>query len=938
MQLARPTPPIAGVLPSRLPGAIPGSGHNIEGALDEPCEPTLIRTKIQIPAACGEAIGRDRLEKLTKEITRRLLTLVTAPPGCGKTTLARQWAEQLLRQGARVAWFSIDEEDDDPQRFLRCLCLATASTGFSRVVPGARSGRSNTMRTPEAMWSALLNEVMEFRDELVIVLDNYSCIKDRRIHDQIFRAMENAPSNLHFVVLASAPPPFPIGRLRARDQLLELNAAQIRFDRAETLDFLRESGAANIQPNQLQEVYRYTQGWPAAVRIMSKTIGKSGRPSRSDRGVLDSQAVAAVGEYLDDLGASLPMDLIETMIDTSMMDVVSPELYRVLADGHSTDAFFCQLEQLQILVPIDPDNELFAYPAPVRHHLRTRLAAKGRHHVSGLHRRASEWFAQQSRWDEAIDHALDAGDTETALRWLDCHAMSLLKAGHLASLLRWHQRSPAFRIAVPLRVRFAFAWAHAITHSLPAALELVEAIVAGADAAPGSAMRAECDAILAVAHASADQIERTTNYTARCLNYPFTDSWIGSVVANIDLYCRFRTGRWAALFAEPTDRKILGEGETNTQVLRLSILGLAGLLRGPLDQAERYANEAIRLSPAARERDVLHFAAWPAGLLATVYYETGRFDELKALLDDRLAEIVTSGYLDCTMGAYLAAARAAARLGKPAEALSILDQGERIAVDRQWPRFEASILLERLHLHLCEDRLAEAEGCLQRLAQLPRGNGIDDATPICTVAQSLELALAYLAIRCGKTAEAIASLKALLEQFSNSGNELFAVRVGTLLSTAHRQAGDHRSADALFLETVARAEKGGFVSAVVDQGPEVGHLLSALCTELENSQRGGRLIKYASRLLDEWRQAADARHGQSKNTTGPERKDGSLTPKEREVLSLMARGQSNKEIARSLQVTPETIKTHLKRIFIKLSVDRRIHAIAKAKSMGLLSH
>lgn len=898
---------------------------------------TLVRTKTQLPRNYGDTLRRERLENLHSEVLQRLLTVVMAPPGCGKSTLARQWAEAAVGQGTKVAWFSIDADDNDPHRFLLYLHQAVAHSGFGGWTAASDAPRYDPDRSPSELSSALINRIAESGEELLVVLDSYAWITDANIHSQIAYILANAPANLHLVILTSDLPPLPIGRLRARNQLLELNSGAIRFTKAETLALFRKNAQLPIPSAQLEELYRFTQGWAAAVRIISLTLGTLGNSPSLVRGTIDCRIFDAIDQYLDDLFANFPADLIDMMVDTSIVESLSLPLCLALADGDSSETFFCQIRQQQILIPSDPERGTYTYPAPVRRYLHKKLLRKGNRHMAMLHRRAHAWYAQNGQWDGAVDHALSIGDTEAAIGLMQSHGMSILKAGSYGTLLKWHRRVAGLSVAIPDRVRLSFAWAHAVSDKPDSALDLLDRITGSARQPLSPAIVAECQAIRMVALVLSDRIAEAIEAGAACTAQNLADSWMRSVVANVELYSHLHAGRWPAFFAGSSVLTAPGEGEANTHVLRLSILGLAALLRGQLALAERYSAEALRLAPATKAKEFFCFFAWPSGLLAALYYEQSRLDELEALLAGRLEAIAASGYLDCTLAAFLAAARTASTRGNLAEALAILDRAEGIAIDRKWSRLEAAVLLERIRLFLDEGRREEAEGCERRLSRLSAETGIADTSPTCSAAQMSRIGQAYLDIHAGRAAAAIAPLTDLLDRFTKNGNELFAVRMGTLLAIACFKSDRRDEAETLFRATLEKAEKSGFVRSVVDQGPETRELLAGLCASLKGKDDCARLHQHCERALKACPGAAGAGAERSRPAARKEPAGSPLTPKEHDVLALMARGQSNKEIARSLNVAPETIKTHLKNIFFKLSVDRRIQAVAKAQALGLLA-
>lgn len=927
-------------------GTVPGPAlvHFARQAAREPGTevsqpaPTLVRTKTRIPGECGDSLCRQRLVQLGEQVRQRLLTLVVAPPGCGKTTLAGQWSRVLAPQRTRVGWFSIDAEDNSPLMFLLYLRRAIADAGFGKGAGGEVAVAAGSWSTPSALASALINWIAEGDEELLIVLDNYAWITDAEVHRQVSYILDNAPSNLHLVILTSNPPPLPVGALRARNQLLELNIDTIRFTRAETLDLLQTVVKGPIPYAQLRELHRLTHGWAAAVRIASLAIRDSEALLSQQRGMVDGVMLDAIDQYLDELFTGFPEDLVRMMVDTSIVDAISLPLWEALARGEDTETYFHQLTQQQILIPLGRERNVLAYPGLVRRHLHKKLASKGHWHATLLHRRAYAWYARNADWAGAVDHALAAGDMDLALQWMENNAMLTLTAGNVGTLLKWQEKVATLSVVPARRVRLAFAWAHAISHSLNAALEILSAIESEAGGKPWPAsLTAECHAIRAMAYAQADRIFEASTHAAQCDRNALPDSWMVAVVACIDLHHHFCKGEWAAFFSEASAIASRCKDEVEAQVFRLSLLGLAALLRGQTDCAERYCEDALRILPAEDARDVFLFSAWPSGLLASIYHVQGRSDEVDRLLADRLESIAASGYLDCTLGAYIAAARSRASKGRSAEALAILEQAEAIAIENEWLRMEAAILLERTRIYVGERRFDEAEGCVLRLSRLADGEGIDQIAPICTPAQFAVLAQAHLAVHCGKAAAAVAPLTTLREQFLRNGNELFAVVVGTLLSIAYLGVGAADEAAKSFRDALERAERGGFVNPVADQGAEVGALLTGFLERSGNGDCGERLRKHAERILSHVGSVRDLPAPAIADGAGKEPAACVLTPKEHEVLSLIARGESNKEIARSLKVAPETIKTHLKHIFVKLEVERRIQAIAKAQSLGLLA-
>jgi LuxR family maltose regulon positive regulatory protein len=321
----------------------------------------------------------------------------------------------------------------------------------------------------------------------------------------------------------------------------------------------------------------------------------------------------------------------------------------------------------------------------------------------------------------------------------------------------------------------------------------------------------------------------------------------------------------------------------------------------------------------------------PAALLAQLYYERGSLEEAEAIVSEHVLVIEATAMLDCTLRTYVVLARIAASQSNIEHAYTLLEQAANLGHTRRWGRLIAAVLVERLRLYLGEGRLIEASSCLVRLDLLVADYPAPTRCAWSEIEYYRQLANAYIALTKDTPNVAVAILRGLREDATRSHNHYSGVRLGTLLSTALLSADEPVLAIETFRDVVTVCAPTDIYRTILDSGPEVGLLLQRLREVLERRGRSSPLLPYIDRLTAGWNSIYDPAPASADALAGL------LSPREHSILQLIARGQSNKEIARSLGIAPETVKSHLKRLFAKLSVDKRAQAIARAQSLGLLN-
>jgi LuxR family maltose regulon positive regulatory protein len=358
--------------------------------------------------------------------------------------------------------------------------------------------------------------------------------------------------------------------------------------------------------------------------------------------------------------------------------------------------------------------------------------------------------------------------------------------------------------------------------------------------------------------------------------------------------------------------------------------GLAEAQQLRIASAERYCLDALRLAEQHVGPNSVA-AALPASLIARIRYDQGRLDEAEAMLIDRVPLINAGTMLDCVLSAYFVMARIAAHRMTLERAHTLLEWAENQGNTRGWGRLSAAAALERLRLCLNEGRVDQGAECLDRLERLALAHPAPTNCSWSDIHRYAALARAFVASADERFADAISILSELRRELENVHNLHLALRVETHLATVRFRAGQVAQALDSFGSIATVLAKAGNQQTILDEGAAVEPLLAAFQEKLERTRSTPELMAYVSDLVAAWR----SRYQSEPQRAATSAIVASLSAREGDILKLIAAGLSNKEIARNLTITPETVKSHVKHIFIKLNVEKRAQAVSRAQILGL---
>ncbi|SDR43866.1 LuxR family transcriptional regulator, maltose regulon positive regulatory protein [Rhizobiales bacterium GAS113] len=910
-----------------------GGATALRGALPDGKRHEFLTTKVMAPR-CPGLMERPRLINLSSQLSEKRLAVIKAPAGFGKTSLAATWFEQLRQSGNAVAWLTIDPDDDEPATFLFYVshALQRACKGMSTAA--IELIRESFLINPRAIISTLMNQLADVEDEVYLFLEDYQWIANPKIHEAMAYFLRRAPSHCHVVLTTRTEPPLPLASLRAQNQLLEIDTSALRFDLQETQNFIEIEKPGALAPSDVRLLHQKTQGWPAALRIvgsmpvqMGQDFGKYVRNLSGTR--------SSVGAYLEEVLDGLPREMLQFMLRTAILDRLCASLCEAVTGTSSSRELLESIAKRQLLLAsLDHEDQWYRYHPLLGEYLFQRLESELGNEIPGLHRRASLWYASQELWTDAVQHAIAGGDAVRALDWIKKCAMPLVKRGDLFTLLGWQRLFPNALMRDQPEVRLAIAWGMALAVRYEESLELVSEIerdVENNDSADD--VRRECAAIRSVAIALKDDSEAALSIAEAVLDRS-VDPWTANVTSNVVRFGYLKRGDLKKFHATPWIPYSIEEDRRNVfaAVYYRCIQGMAEAQELRIAAAECHYLDALHLAEQHVGPNSVA-AALPASLFARIRYDQGRLDEAEAMLIDRLPLVSAGAMLDCVLSAYFVLARIAVHRMNLERANTLLEWAENQGNTRGWGRLSAAAVLERTRLCLSEGRIDKASGCLERLERLARDYPAPTNCAWSDIQRYAAFARAYIASAEERFDEAIAILDPLRRELKGVQNLRLALRVETQLASVRFRA--EQSADALrsFGNIVTVLAQAGIYQPILDEGTEIGPLLMAFQETAKRAVNFRELTPYLANLIAAWR----SRYESEPRLTSSSATAELLSARESTILKLIAKGLSNKEIARDLTIAPETVKTHVKRIFAKLNVERRAQAVSRAQSLGLAS-
>lgn len=892
----------------------------------------ILQTKLKPPTPRPYLISRPQLlEKLQAGLTGKL-TLVSAPAGSGKTTLIADWGRRLVQtavsqsaaHGPQLCWLSLDPYDDDPNQFWRYVvaALQTADPRLGTMIESLLS--ATPLPPPPAILTDLLNQLAALPRTILLALDDYQLISDPVIHDGLGFLLERAPPQLHVIVITRADPPLALARLRARGLLSEIRAADLRFSADEAAVFLRDAMGLALSTAEVAALETRTEGWITGLHLTAVSLQARGDVSDFIKDFSSSQAY--ILEYLtEEVLHQLPENVQTFLLQTSLLSRLSGLLCDAVTGRSDSQAVLLQLyRQNLFIIPLDDTHSWFRIhhllADLLRNHLQLTVSPE---RLRALHRRASAWWQAQGVWETAVTHAIASQDWDHVADLVANAYQPLLAQGRIATWQRWLAQIPAPIIEAKPALHMRQGWA-----------EFLKGHVFQAE----SRLQAARQSLLALPQSAEQRALR-----GELATYLATVAFFRGEPDDI-----IRSAEEALAFLPPD--------ALTARARATSALGLGTSLSGDTRRARHLFEETVAL---ARPGGNPFFLAHALEVLADGQYHAGRLREAAATCreiialgtDGRAAPLPFAGNGYVRLAGILVEWRELAQaeeamtlgltlnrqggigynalqdlctqvrlwqaVGDESRALAALRQAEVVARQNLSGITAVQLAACAVQFWLQAGNLATAVSWVEAQPLLGRPLSLAALPIIAREVQQVSLARVHLAQ--GRPDEVLRIYPQLHEQVQAAERISRVIEIGLLAALAHQMQGETAVALDTLRPILALTVPEGYAQIFLELGSPMRKLL---CNLLPDEQTD------AVQALQQAFPAATV--PASAALVEP------LSPRELEVLRLIAAGLSNKQIGAELTVSLNTVKKHTTHIYGKLGVNGRTQAIACARELNLI--
>jgi len=929
--------------------------------IQDPSQQFLIKTKLSAPQRRNSLVLRPRLLSFLSQGGSRSLTLISAPAGYGKTTLLIDWIACLHRNAENshpsICWLSIDEGDNDPTLFLNYLI--TAWKDEDPHISEESSFLLLNFPTPplRSVMGALINDLCNSITPIWFVLDDYQNITNQVIQEGIAFFLDHLPAHVHVIIATRSDPPLPLARLRARNQLVEIRAADLRFTPNEAADFINQTMQLPLSSEDISILEARTEGWiaglqMAAVAMHGLTRQVAAEPQADPQGApaparLDltkfvqsfSGSHRYILDYLSEEALNhQPADVQHFLACTALLDrFCAPLCDALLADPKTSSPAIPSRDMLAyldkanlFLVGLDTQATIEGNQYWYRYHnlftdlLRARLRQSQPAMIPQLHLRASAWYEQNGLVLEAIRHSFSAKDNERTADLIECYGPARWSQSDTTIMMLTMHLPQEVLIAHP-KLGMYRAWILIASGQMAAAILLLNDLKVRINSkgyqSAHNWMSVCIDLFLAYTSNPSDDNPKTPLPDPQALEaMPEEDTGLHNIADFLLAILLGRQGemdRPAEILIRCIRRDAAVNGTTAVP-LAIPLLARTRLMQGRLHEAADLCREYLK--PITQKGTAFFYNAGSLHIiLGEVLREWNNLDEAEAQIREGIRVNEPWQVTSSVSLGYAALARVQETRGNIDDALNTLQKMEAMLEDRtKPPDLEGELRALNIRLWLATGDLARAVAWVDHFPIQQPIHPIEET-------DYLTAARVRLAEKNFREAQHILEMLDKTPGIEKRVNRK--IKIDLLMACA--LAGQNQMSQALqLLKTylsLARIE--GHIRIFLDMGQPMKELL-----QLYLRTRASAHQTYAQKLLNEF------------PTRGQEPTSGNtqpmliepLTPREREVLRLMGAGFSNRQIAENLVLSEGTIKFHMHNILEKLEVHNRTAALVKAKELKLI--
>lgn len=914
---------------------------------------SLLSTKLHIPRPRVNGIARPRLTaKLLSALARPgQLILISAPAGFGKTTLLADLAADKKKP---VAWISLGEGDNDPNRFWSYVIAACQSIQTDIGTAALRLLETPQLLTDETIPTLLINDLVNLEQDIILVFDDYHLIQNPSIHLALSFLIDQLPDNLHLILATRVDPPFPLARLRARDQLTEIRASDLRFCRDEAAAFFDQTMSLVLTEQDVDAIETRTEGWIASLQLAALSMRQQADIPGFVKAFAGSNVFVA--EYLVEEVLKHQTEEVKTfLLQTSVLARLHPDLCDCVRGASNSRAVLRSLYQSNLfVVPLDDDGNWYRYHQLFADLISAHLhASASAEEIAALHQRASRWCGQAGMMSDAISHAVSARDHSYAVTLIEKIALPMILKAHFRTVEDWLAAIPPEFLTESLPANMAITWMHLLRgnfgQAAPNLQHLQELFLTRDEKEIDPILQGEWFALQAILLNAQGNARESHEMAEKALGLlPDGETQVRSMtyMALSNAYLQLLDFDRARNILEMMIQQARAKRDSTSEIFGCSLLGRMLLQQGELNAAYQVVSQAVHrmeeggtLSP---------FSATLFGELAQIHYQWHQIAQARDYFSRSVRWSTLGGFSDAEIYHGVFQSRLFQMEGNLPAAVAHIERSLQLMETAAPALVREEVVAQQVSIFLAVDRSTEAQTALQNYGFLFENGfvhpNLDGQTPI-RHPQGLifNSALRLLLIRSrmfGET-EALQDGIHLAEKVIEGSLRCrhLPIALQTLLLRAQLQAavGNEETGLADLIRALKLSEPEGFISLFVEEGKPVGDSLTLL---LKRKLLGSAATKYVETILAAFpRMPERVLPGSIPPTdyddTAP---IDALTPRELEVLIHLARGDSNQMIGDELVITLSAVKKHTGNIYAKLNVNSRTQAIARARQLGLIDN
>jgi LuxR family maltose regulon positive regulatory protein len=834
-----------------------------------------------------------------------------------------------------VGWVSLDTADNDPAFFWAYFVAALQSVHTEIGKPALSMLRSP--QPPPAVWivNSLINELADNETDFALVLDDYHEIDNQSIHESVSYLVEHLPPNMHLFIATRADPPLPLARLRARGQMTELRATDLRFTSGEAMELLNRMMHLGLSHSQVETLETRTEGWIAGLRMAALSI----RTTNDVTAFIDTfgGGTRHVFDYLiEEVVDRQPPSIRDFLLHTSILDRLTGPLCNVITGRDDSQKILQKLEHENLfLVPLDDNNRWYRYHQLFSDLLRAQMISQKPNLMDELHSKASRWFESEGFTVEAVNHAMAAQDWERVKELIEPRVKTMIAQNRYATVAEWLSKIPSELIASHPWLCVLGAWASLFMrkyNDIQKFIQWAETIItekrAESDKEPADwrHIRAYLLTLHAFLNLSSNDLTGTIELCHEALTYAPADDVLLFSTVMLNLGIAFTaSGDLESGYTHFKEAATKAKETANYYYASAAVAHMADIeaQMGQLHRAAQTYRQAIRIAEEWGTGECAPVAGYAYVGLGEVLYEWNSLDEAASLLSKGLQLGEMSGeseVVEILERSLIALARLYHAQRKPGDAQEAINRAKQLApptVHLDYRPLQVSSA--EVRIWLAEDTLDEAIKWTEDVENSLTIKEIPDYRSEVTYLTSVRVKIAG-----GETKGIPESLESLQQAMHEKKRTHGVIEVLTLKALALQVQGRLDEALVALRSALSLAKSEGYVRTFVDEGEPMLRLL-------KNAAAKGIELDYVTKLLATF----GARTQLEKPTSGASLAE-ELTQREKEVLRLVAAGLSNRDSAELLVVTEGTIKKHLNNVFGKLGVRSRTQAVARAKELDLL--